>query len=318
MLLAGSAALPGAAAAQAQARSSKLVAVLLPGTPSGYAARFDAIRAEFKRAGLVEGRDIAIEVRWGEEKTEKIEALAAELVALKPDVILTSASTATLAFKKLTSSIPIVFATVSTPVERGLVASLSRPGGNVTGIMVHMLDGKVVELAREALPKARRVAMLVNEGDPGGALAQDLFLSAAKSMKFEARVVRVRRIEELALALNEVIKGKPDALYVPNTSFMISNAAYIVERSIGAKMPLLGGRIEAAESGALLSYGFDRLESFRKAATLAARILRGANPAEMPVELPERLQMTINLKTASAIGVRLPDSIRQRADRVIE
>jgi putative tryptophan/tyrosine transport system substrate-binding protein len=286
--------------------------------PSAYGTRLEVIRGEFKRRGQVEGRDITIEVRWGEERADKIASLAAELVALKPDVIITSASTATLALKKQTATIPIVFATISLPVERGIVASLSRPGGNVTGIMVHLLDGKLVELAREAFPRARRIAMLINEPDPAAGPALDLFLNAARRLKFYAKIVRVQRSEELGVALIEVVKAKPDALYIPNTSFMISNFAYIAERARDARIPVLAGRIEATEGGALLSYGFDRLESFRKAAALADRILRGANPAEIPIELPERLQLTVNMRAAKAMGVSIPQSIVMRANTVIE
>ncbi len=291
---------------------------LLPGTQFGYRSRFEAFRTVLRERGHVEGRDILIEARWADDRTERLPALAAELVALGPAVILTASSAGVAACRRATSTIPIVFATAGNPVEQGFVASLARPGANVTGVAIHILDPKMVEIAREALPRAQRLAMLVHEPDPMSKPAVAAFVQAARTFKFEPVIVWVRRIEELASSFDEIVSSRPDALYLPNLVFMFSHHRYLVERSLEAKLALLSGREETTEAGGLLSYSFSRNENFRRAASLVDRILRGAKPADLPVEQPDRFQIVVNLKTAKTIGVAVSQTMLLRANRVIE
>jgi len=311
-------ALAGFQAFAQPSKSQRRIAVLLPGTHSVYNSRLEAFRLRLKDLGHVEGRDILIEARWAEDRTERLASIAAELVALDPAVILTASSAGVHACKKATSRIPIVFATAGNPVEQGFVASLGRPGGNVTGVATHVIDAKRVEIAREALPRAKRLAMLVHDPDPMSESTVGTFIKAAEQYRFVPVVVRVRRAEELALAFNEIVNAKPDALYLPILTFMSSHGRYLAERALEARLPMFTGHSATTVAGGLLSYGADRLENYRRAAALVDKILRGARPAELPVEQPERFEFVVNLKTAKEIGVALPQSVLLRANRVIE
>ena len=294
------------------------IGVLFPGTPATYRSRLDTFRAELKKLGYVEERDIQLDLRWGEDRPATLGPLAAELAALGPAVIVTASSAGVAACKKATTTIPIVFATARLPVEQGFAASLRRPGGNVTGVMVHATEGKLVEIAREVFPKARRLALLVHEPDPIHRDMQKTFVAAAAELKFEPIVVRVRRVEELGLAFNEVAARKPDALILPTLAFLFAHHRYLVERALEARLPLLTSFDNAAIAGGLLSYGTMRDESYGRAAHFVDKILRGASPAELPIELPEKLVLIVNRRTAKAIGVEIPPVIMLRATKVIE
>jgi putative ABC transport system substrate-binding protein len=205
------------------AKSPRRIAILLPGTQSAYRSRFGAFRSELLKLGYLEGRDIFLEARWAEDRTERLESFAAELAALGPAVILTASSAGVAACKKATTTIPIVFATAASPVEQGFVSSLRRPGGNVTGVLVHSTERKLVEIAREALPNAKRVAILVHEPDPIHKSMLAEFVTAAGQFNFEPVIARVKRVEELALVFDEIVSRKPDALILPNLVFTFSN-----------------------------------------------------------------------------------------------
>jgi putative ABC transport system substrate-binding protein len=319
LLVAGGASLLAVAARSfAQAPKLRRIAVLLPGKPAGYRSRFETFRTELRMLGQVEGRDVSIEARYAEDKTEKLESLAAELVALGPAVIFTATSAAIAACRKETSTIPIVFATAANPVEQGFVASLQHPGGNVTGILTHLLSAKMVEIAREALPQAKRLAILVHEIDPAHKAMVDLFVPTARNLKFDPLVVRVARANELGRAFDEMARHKTDALYLAELAFSTSNRRDIVDRSLKARLPLFSTNQETASAGGLLSYGTSREESFRRAAALVDKILRGAKPGDLAVEQPERFELIVNLKTAKAIGVTLSPTTMLRATKVIE
>lgn len=277
-----------------------------------------AFQAELRRLGYQEGRDVTFDVRWAENKAARFTSLAVELVKLEPAVILTGSSAGVIAAKKATSTIPIVFGTAASPVEQGFIASLRRPGGNVTGVMVHSMEAKVVEIARDALPQARRLAVLVHKPDPFSKLSVNEFVSAAKRFKFEALVVEVARSEELGVAIDEVLRRRADALYTPSLAFVSAHREYLVERALEAKLPLLSSYEEFTATGGLLSYGSERKENYRRAAVLVDKILRGATPAELPIEQPEKFHLIVNLRTARAIGIIIPKAILARADRVIE
>ncbi len=321
VLLAGGAWL-AAAATRSFAQTSKAlrrIVLVHPGIQAAFRRNFDAFRTAIKELGYVEGKDISIEARWAEGKTELLESLAAEVVALNPAVILTGTTAAVAACMKATSSIPIVFATAGSPVERGLVSSLRRPGGNVTGIIVHSgLVQKMVEIAREALPAARRLAILVHDKDPIYKEVLDNFAQSALRFKFESVMVRISRADELGRAFIELAQRKAEALIVTNMSLVNSLRQQLVERSRKARLPLFSTNPSFAETGGLLSYGTSTDENWRRAAVMVDKILRGAKPADMPVEQPERFELIVNAKTAKAIGVSLSPTTMLRADKVIE
>lgn len=318
-LLISSGAWLAAVATRSFAQTTRRIAVLLPGIESGYRSRFDAFRAELKNLGHIEGREILIDVRFAEDKIERLASLAAETVALGPAVILTATSAGVAACKKATSTIPIVFASGGRPVEQGFVSSLRRPGGNITGILTHFdLATKMVEVAREALPQAQRLAILVHDSDPAHKSMLELIVQSAQHFKFDPVVVRVARAEGIDRAFNEIIKRKADALYLMPLAFSVSHSKQFIDRSLKARLPLLSGHHDTTVAGGLLSYGTWREENFRRAAALVDKILRGAKPGDLPVEQPERFELVVNAKTAKAIGISLSPVTMLRADRVIE
>lgn len=260
-----------------------------------------------------------LEIRWGEGQGERFPLIAREIVALKPAVIVTATSAGVVAFKNVTSSIPIVFATAFDPVEQGFVSSLRRPGGNITGIMVHSgLGEKIVEMAREAFPQAQRFAIIVDDADRAHKIALDNFVASAPRFNFEPLVVRVSQPQDLERAFGEFANRRADILYLPNLTFMTSNRDQIIRRALNAKLPLLSGIHDTTEAGGLMSYGTAREEHFRRAAILVDKILRGAKPAELPVDHPERFTLVVNGKTARAIGAKLSGVTMLRADRIID
>lgn len=320
LLLAGGAWLAVASGiALSQAAKLRRIAVLFPGNEEAYRARFDIFRMDLNKLGHVEGRDVQFDMRLADDRVERLPSMAAALVALKPSVILTGTSAGVAACKQATSTIPIVFATAASPVEQGFVASLRQPGGNITGVLVYIdVVSKLIEVAREAMPKARKLGIPAYEPDPVHKLVIDLFMPAAKKFNFEPIVVRVKRPEDLSLALKEVSRQKIDALYLPDMSFVRSHTATIVENSLVAKFPLLTGYEDITAAGGLLSYGPNRDENWRRAAVLVDKILRGAKPGELPVEQPKELQLMVNLKTAKAMGIALSPTTLARAEKVFE
>jgi putative ABC transport system substrate-binding protein len=320
-ILLASAAWFAAAAAPtfSQSKPPRRIAVVLPGSRAGYQSRFDAFRSELKKLGYVEGRDLLIDIRWGEDRIEGLAALVAEALSLNPEVIVTASSAGVAAVSKATSSVPIVFATAGNVVEQGFVASLSRPGGNITGVISYVdITQKIVELAREALPAARRLALLVYDADPVHKFAVDAFELNAQRFKFEPMIVRFSRPEDLDRAFSELAEGKADAVILPNLTFFSSQPSEVVRRALKARLPVLSNSTSVVESGGLLSYGTRWLENYRRAAALVDKILRGAKPGDLPIEQPERFQLVVNRKTANAIGVTLSPVTMLRADRFID
>ena len=284
------------------------------------AEAYKAFLSALTALGHVEGRDFSIEKIWGAGGTEGLVPLAARVVAREPDLILTASSAYVAAFKKETSTIPIVFASAGNPVEQGLVASLRRPGGNITGVSLYIgLNGKILEVVREALPTVRRLAILIHDRDPVSRLQLAEFEPAARRLKFDAVVVPVSRAEDLERAFRDLTERKAEALYVPSSALLARTLSrQVVERCIAARLPLVGSNPEFAESGALLGYGTRTEENYRRAAALVDKILRGAKPGDLAVEQPERFELVVNMKTAKAIGVKLSPNTLLRATRVIE
>ena len=300
-------------------KSVRRIAFVHPGTRVGFQFLFDTFRAGLRDLGYVEGRDISIDPRWAEGRTDLLASLAAEAVAQNPAVIVTATSAGVLACKNATASIPIVFATAFNPVEQGFVSTLQRPGGNITGVLLYStMVQKVVEIAREALPAARRLAILIHEADPAHKFELAGFEPAARRFKFEPIVVRITRAEDLDRAFSELAERKADAVISPQLAIFQSNQKRVVALALKAKLPLLSAQDNMIERGGLLSYGTPREENYRRAAALVDKILRGAKPADLPVEQPDRFQLVVNRKTARAIGVTLSPVTILRADRIID
>jgi putative ABC transport system substrate-binding protein len=306
-------------AARAQ-RSAKLptIGFLGASTPSNYGQWMAAFVQRLRELSWIEGRTIAIEHRWAEGRSERFAEIAAEFVRLKVDVIVTSGS-ATLAAKQATTVIPIVFALAADPIGGGYVASLARPGGNVTGLSVQSADlaGKRLELLREVLRGLRRFAIMADVDDPGVVVEMGEVQTAARTLGLEASIVEIRRAEDIAPAF-EALKGRAEALYVCSDPLMITNRIRINILAAGARLPAMYGHRGYVEAGGLMSYGASYPDLFRRAADIVDKILRGAKPANIPVEQPTKFDLVINLTTAKALGLTIPESFLLRADEVIE
>jgi putative ABC transport system substrate-binding protein len=272
-----------------------------------------------RELGWIEGRTVAIEYRWAEGRSERAAEIAAEFVRLKVDVIVTSGTSPVLAAKQATAVIPIVFAAAGDPVGTGLVASLARPGGNVTGLSLQAIDyvGKKLELLREVVPGLRRLAIVVNVGSPIGVLELGEVQAMARTLGLEVITSEIRRAEDIAPAF-EALKGRAEALYVVTDPLLTTNRARIHTLVMGARLPTMHDGREYVEGGGLMSYGPNRPDLFRRIADHVDEILRGAKPADIPVEQPTKFDLIINLTTAKALGLTLPPALLARADEVIE
>jgi putative tryptophan/tyrosine transport system substrate-binding protein len=271
-----------------------------------------------RELGWTEGRTIAIEYRWAEGRSERFAEIAAEFMRLKVDVIVT-VGTAVLAAKQATSDIPIVFALAADPVGSGLVASLARPGGNVTGLSLQQTDagGKRLELLREVVPGLRRLAIMGNVGYSGSVLEMSEVQETAHTLGLEVTRSEIRRAEDIAAAV-EALKGRADALYVVGDSLVDANRIRINTLALGARLPTMHIFKEHVEAGGLISYGPNFPDLYRRAADYVDKILRGAKPADLPVEQPTKFDLAINLTTARALGITIPPQLVARADEVIE
>jgi putative ABC transport system substrate-binding protein len=271
-----------------------------------------------RELGWIEGHTIAIDYRWVEGRYERFSEIAAELVRLKVDVIVTSAPGAAAA-KALTSVTPIVFPLAIDPVGSGLVASLARPGGNVTGLSLQGPDlaGKRIELLRELVPNIRRLAILGNVGNSGSALEMSEAQNAAARLGFEVVMSGIRRPEDIAPAFDAIV-GKADALYVCGDSLQSTHRIRINVLALGLRLPTVLSFREDAEAAGLISYGPNVHDLYWRAAELVDKILRGAKPAELPVEQPTKFDLVVNLTTAKVLKLTIPESFLLRADEVIE
>ena len=266
----------------------------------------------------IEGRTVAIEYRWAEGREERIAQIAAELVRLKVDIIVTSGTPEVLAVKQATSVIPIVFATAGDPVATHLVDSLARPGGNVTGLSVQSdeLAGKRIELLREVVPGLRRLAIMGNVDNPLVALEMTEVQAAGK-LGLEVDTLEIRRPQDIAPAF-EALKGRADALYVCTDGLMNANRIPINILAVGARLPTMHGSRDYVEAGGLMSFGANWPDQFRRSADYVDKILRGAKPADIPVQQPTKFDLVVNLTTAKALGLEIPSTLLARADEVIE
>jgi putative tryptophan/tyrosine transport system substrate-binding protein len=284
--------------------------------------RAEAIRLALRELGYIEGQNIATDYRYAEGKADRYPGLAAELVRLKVDIILAAGGAGVVrAAKNATKTIPIVMVGGGAdPVEAGLVESLARPGGNVTGVtnLVSQLGGKRLELLKEAVPKVVRVAVLYELANPSSVLeVKEVLPVAARALKLVIQPWEVRAadaIEKIFAALN---KERPDGLYVPPGPLMRANEKRIARFALKSRLPSMYQSREAMEAGGLMSYGADLADSYRRVATYVDKILKGAKPSDLPVEQPTKFELVVNLKTAKQIGLTIPPNVLARADKVI-
>ncbi len=315
----GAVAWPLAVRAQ-QPASLPTIGFLGAATPTTASPWLAAFVERLREVGWTAGRNVAIEVRWSEGRADRAAEIAAEFVRLKVDVIATWGSASVLAAKRLTSVIPIVFAVVGDPIGTGLVASLARPGGNVTGLSNQNADlaGKRLEFFREVLPRLRRLAIMVNVVSPAAVLDAGEVQAAASRLGLDVTMLEIRQAEDIAPALAVLDPAPADALFVVGDPLTFTNRTRINALALGARLPATYPSREFIAAGGLMSYGANLHDLFRRAAEQVDKILRGAKPADIPVEQPTKFDLVINLTTAKALGLEMPPMLLARADEVIE
>ena len=315
----------GAAAAWPRApraqQPGKLPLVGVLGSAS--ASSQDHLVADFTRRlrdlGWIEGRTVALEIRWAEGRADRADEIAAEFARLKVSVIVTSAAANVLAAQRAAPSTPIVFAVATDPVGTGLVASLARPGGTITGSSSQGADtpGKQIELLREMIPALRRIGIIANSGTPGAVAEMRAFEAAARMLGYEPASFEIRSAEDIAPAF-DALKGKVDALDVVPEGLILANRIRIITLALAARVPAIYGLREFPEVGGLMSFGPSLPDLYRRAADFVDKILRGTKPADIPVEQPTKFDIVINLTTAKALGLTVPPTLLAIANEVIE
>jgi putative ABC transport system substrate-binding protein len=311
---------PRASQAQQPAKVARL-GILGAGSATG--ARLEAFIQGLRDLGYVEGRNLVIEYRNHEGKEERLPALAAELVALKVDVILAVSTLPALAAMKVTRTLPIVFAAAADPVTSGLVTSLARPGGNVTGMsgVAPELVGKCLELLKQTVPGVSRGAVLWQPGAPDERTDKEMLKEAevaSRTLGVRLQAVKARRPEDIERAFSDVTKARAGALIVLTSVMFISERRRLVDLAAKNRLPTVYPQRDFVDVGGLMSYGPNGPDLFRRAATLVDKILKGAKPGDLPVEQPTKFELVINLKTAKALGLTIPQSVLARADEVIQ
>jgi putative ABC transport system substrate-binding protein len=310
-------------AAHAQQIPTKIprIGFLHPASPEGYAGmRLQDFRDGLHELGYVEGQNVQLEVRWGRGKLERMPALASELVDLKVDVIVAGTSAAEMAVHQATRTIPIVMTSSGDPVGDGLVTSLAHPGGNITGLsmMAPEMGAKRLQLMREMFPEASRVvAVLWNPNYAGMRARFEQVKGAAPTLDLAVRSVEVRDTTELEMAFETIVREHPEALVLTDP-FTMSQRARIVEFVAEHGLPAIYENSDFVQAGGLMSYGPNLSDLYRRAATYVDKILRGAKPGDLPIEQPTKFELAINLKTAKALGITIPQSLLLRADEVIQ
>jgi putative tryptophan/tyrosine transport system substrate-binding protein len=312
-------ALDGFAEAQQPARIHR-IGILSPVSGSVFPARVEAFRRRLRELGYVEGKNIVIEYRYAEGKGGRLPDLVAELVGLKVDIIVTIGPGATLAAKKASGTIPIVFASAADPVGSGLVSSLGQPGGNITGLslMAPDLDGKRLELLKEAFPKVIRVAFLWLSGGPRGNLVLTDMEAVAKALGFKLISLEVRSLDDFEGAFARAKKERAQALIAIPGPFVITHRRQVLDFAAKNRLPAIYHYSEFVEAGGLMSYGPDNTDLWRRAADFVDKILKGTKPADMPVEQATKFDFVVNMNAAKQIGLTIPQKVLARADRVIK
>jgi putative tryptophan/tyrosine transport system substrate-binding protein len=316
-------ALCGVVAQAQQPKKVPRIGYLASGDAATESTRSEAIRLALRELGYIEGQNIAIEYRYAEGKIDRFSKLAAELVRLKVDIIVVAGGTIYVqAAKNATKTIPIVMLGAGAdPVEAGLVESLARPGGNITGLtqLTRELGGKRLELLKEAVPKVARVAVLYNPATSGSDLeVKEILPVAARALGMTIRSWEVRATDGFEKVLAALNKQRPDGLYVSPGPLMRDNQKRIVGFALKRRLPSIYSNREAVDAGGLMSYGADIADNYRRVAYYVDRILKGAKPADLPVEQPTKFELVINLKTAKQIGLTIPPDVLARANRLIK
>jgi putative tryptophan/tyrosine transport system substrate-binding protein len=306
-------------AARAQQAAMPTIGYLGSSTALAQSPWVAAFVRRLNELGWIEGRTVAIEYRWAEGRSERFAEIATEFVRLKVDVIVTAGTAPALAAKQATSTIPIVFPLAGDPVGNGLVASLPRPGANITGLSLQTTDmsAKRLEVLREVLPKLGRLAILATIGNAAAALEMSEVRDAARNLGLDIATLEVRRPEEIAPAF-EALGGRAEALIVCGDPLVTNNRVRIITLALGARWPTMHGSREHVEAGGLISYGPNFPDLFQRSADYVDKILRGVKPSELPVEQPTRIDLAVNLITAKVLGLKIPQTVLARADEVIE
>jgi putative ABC transport system substrate-binding protein len=289
------------------------------GSSSAWTQWTAAFVQRLRERGWIDGRTIAIEYRWADGRSERYAEIAAELVRLKVDVIVTGGAEAVIAVKQATSVVPIVFAVAADPLGTGLVASLARPGGNVTGLSVLFTDlaGKRLEYFREVAPNVHRLAVMANVASPSATLEMREVQAIARTFGLELTASEIRRPDDIAPAF-EAFKDRVDALYVCSDPLMVTNRTRVSTLALVQHLPTMHGIREHVEAGGLMSYGPNFPDLWRRSADFVDKVLHGTKPADIPVEQPTKFDLVINLTTAKALGLTIPPTLLARADEVIE
>jgi putative tryptophan/tyrosine transport system substrate-binding protein len=313
-------AMSGAVALAQQPKQLPRIGYLAANFPSTNAARIEAFRQGLRDLGYVEGKSIVIEWRYAEGKPDRLPALAAELVHLKVDTIVTGGRSATRAAKEATSTIPIVMTQDSDPVANGFVASLARPGGNITGLstLAPELSGKQLELMKEIIPKLSRVAVFGSSTSPGNAQSLREVELAARAFKVQLQYLDVLDPKDIETTFRAASNGRADGVLVLNSPVFTSRQTQVVDLAVKSRLPAIYGRSEFVIDGGLMSYGASQNDLDRRAATYVDKLLKGTKPADLPVEQPKKFELVINLKTAKQIGLTIPPNVLARADKVIK
>jgi putative ABC transport system substrate-binding protein len=318
-LLSGAAAAWPLAARAQQAGKLPTIGYLGGSTPVAVSRWNPAFVQRLRELGWIEGRTVIIDYRWAEGRTERFSEIAAEFIGLKVDIIVTSGEAAVAAAKQATSVIPIVFTAANDPVGAGIVASLAHPGGNVTGLSIQQADlaGKRIELLREVVPDLRRLAILANVDSPGVVREMEEARTAAGKLDLQPVTSKIRRAEDIAHAF-EAIRGRADALYVCGDALTSTYRTRINTLALGWRLPTVHAERGFVEAAGLISYGPSFPDLYWRAGEIVDKILRGAKPADLPVEQPTKLDLVINLTTAKALDLKIPEAFLLRADEVIE
>ena len=291
----------------------------LTASPSVFPGRIEAFRQGLRELGYVEGKNIVIEWRYTEGKLDRAPALAAELLRIKVDIIVSSGPTLTNVLKEATTTIPIVMGYHTDPVGTGLVASLARPGGNITGLSVLSpeLGGKRLELLKEIVPKLSRVAVIGSSTLPGNAETLRETELAAGALGVKLQFVDVLSPKDIEAAFRRTVKGRADAVLAQGSGVLNAHRTQVADLAVKSRLPAMYYAAEFVEAGGLMFYGVDFPDLHRRAATYVDKILKGAKPAELPVEQPKKFEFIVNLKAAKQIGLTIPPNVLARADKVI-
>ena len=295
------------------------IGFLSPTPPAAISARMEAFRQGLREFGYVERQNIAIEYRWGEGRSDRLPEFAADLVRIKVDVIVTAGPQATRAAKEATATIPIVMAFDNDPVGNGFVASLARPGGNITGLstLYPEISGKQLELLKEIVPRLSRVAVLGTSTQPGNAQSLRETELAAEAFGVQLQYLEVLAPKDFETAFRAANKGRAEAVLVLQSFVLTSQRKQLVDLAVKNRLPAIYNRREFVEDGGLMTYSVSSTDLFRRAATYVDKILKGAKPADLPVEQPKKFEFIINLKAAKQIGLTIPPNVLARADKVI-